>query len=130
MTAKNTVVICCVLALLSFAKCRSQEPALSEQEKGSTLFENCKADLRIADSESKNSALDETGAYRCIGYAQGFADAYAMVSPARFCAEGASIGTIIRIYVNFMQQNPKYLDSYRGIGFLEAMKASYPCAKQ
>jgi hypothetical protein len=39
----------------------------------------------------------------------------------------ASDGTLSRIYVAYMQKNPKLLDEYKGTGLFLALRDAYPC---
>jgi len=44
------------------------------------------------------------------------------------CIKDARVGTIIRVYVAYMQKNPKLLDDLKIFGVIEAMKDSYSCS--
>lgn len=126
-------VMFCEMALLACIfepAIHGQQEVLSEQEKGSSLFQACKANIRVVDSNVEGEA-DHYYAYRCVGYLQGFMDTIPLSSKQawpRVCIGGATIGTLARVYVKFIEDNPKYLDMHRGIGFIEAMRAAYPCA--
>jgi len=131
MAILKTIVTCCgLMILLSFAaiKAHGQMPPLSDRDKGSSLFQQCKADIRVTDSAAESDA-DRYSALQCVGYLQGFTDAYALVTEPRFCLGDASFGTLARVYVKYMEDNPKYMDMHRGIGFMEALKNAYPCQK-
>jgi hypothetical protein len=70
-------------------------------------------------------AEDVEHALMCINYIQGFV--YAGTVSNLFCAQHASNNTIARVYVAYMQRNPKLLDDAKGKGFHAAMVESYPC---
>ena len=61
----------------------------------------------------------------CMNYIQGFV--YAGTVGRLFCAPNASNNTVARVYVAYMQKNPKLLDEPKGKGFLAAMVDAYPC---
>lgn len=82
----------------------------------------------MSDSDD-SSSMDSYLAYRCDGYIEGVFDTYHLILRPPYClVDGASMGTLSRVYVKFMDENPKYLDMHRTIGFVEAMKATYPCS--
>lgn len=129
---KNITLLCGLMILLSAgaAKARSQEEALSDQDKGSSLFKACKAEVRWMDSPGGNMDPSIPLGLRCGGYLEGFIDANALASPSLFCPDrDATMGTFARVYVNYMDQHPKLMDKHRGIGMVEAMRAAYPCSK-
>jgi hypothetical protein len=65
----------------------------------------------------------------CLDYVDGFFGAIALTNNP-ICADGASLGTIIRIYVAYMQKNPKFMDADKNLGLYAAMISAYPCKKK
>lgn len=126
MKAIELAVVVAVICAVN--TCRAQSTTLLEQQKGSALYQACKANVHAADSDAP-SVYDVEQGNRCIGYIQGVLDTLHFILRPPFClADGATLGTISRVYVKFMDENPKYLDMHRTIGFVEAMKTTYPCS--
>ena len=46
-----------------------------------------------------------------------------------FCVKEASVATMTRIYVAYMQKNPKLLDHHKSEGLVLALADAYPCPK-
>lgn len=103
----------------------SQAPFAADTSRGSYLFESCKALLRVADNTERSN--DSSSANYCIGYVTGFTDAGALTNT--LCLPDATSGTIARVYVRYMEENPKLLDSPALIGFQAAMRGNYHCSK-
>jgi Rap1a immunity proteins len=80
------------------------------------------------DSPTPNESDMRDGGY-CLGYFRGFGDLNAMVGSS-VCLDRASTGTVIRVYVAYMEKNPKYLDDAMVIGVIYALKDGYPCPAQ
>lgn len=65
---------------------------------------------------------------RCIGYVGGFADAARSVR--NFCPTiETKDGTLVRVYIAYMDKNPKLLDSLESRTLMEALSDAYPCKK-
>lgn len=62
----------------------------------------------------------------CLGYFRGFGDYNAMAGSS-ICLDRAHTGTVIRVYVAYMEKNPKFLDDMMIIGVIYALKDAYPC---
>jgi hypothetical protein len=43
------------------------------------------------------------------------------------CLAGATTGTIARVYVAYMQKNPKMFDVEKSVGLTNALIENYPC---
>ena len=111
--------------LLALAMMQSWE--LKPQDKGSALLHACKAELRVIDSaDGKGDPEDRVLAHTCFQYVQGFADGSDLAGE-NVCAGTATIGTLIRVYVAFVEKNPKLLEAYRGVGLHMARLDAYPC---
>ena len=93
---------------------------------GSDLFPYCQAWIRISDKTSSATEVIDSGLSEyCLGYIEGIATGLKYTK--RVCFDSPTVGTLIRVYVVYMQQNPKLLDEEKYIGVLNALEASYPC---
>lgn len=92
---------------------------------GAALFHACQADIRMMDSSTGGDDADIYPANECIEYVGGFVDAIGI--SGHVCFGDASTGTVIRVYVAYMQKNPKLLDESRGLGLFGAVLDAYPC---
>jgi hypothetical protein len=43
------------------------------------------------------------------------------------CADSASMGTLMRVYVAYMEKNPKMMDEPKNVGAHRAFAVEYPC---
>jgi len=133
-TACVGVVLCLIYAipgnpLLCEAQAQAaapNQPGLDRTESGARLFHSCQASIRSMDSP-KVSEGDLRDEGFCLGYFRGFGDYNAMNSGSSICLDNATTGTIIRVYVAFMEKNPKNLDEEMIFGAIYALKETYPC---
>ena len=91
---------------------------------GSALYAHCQEAIRIIDNPRADGDLQS--ATECTAYIDGFTDS----GSALFCMDSSSVATLTRIYVTYMQKNPKLLDQPKSLGLLEAMVDAYPCRKK
>jgi hypothetical protein len=111
--------------LLALAMMQSSE--LKNQDKGSSLLHACKAELRVIDSaDGKGAEEDRMLAHVCFQYVQGFTDGSDLAGE-NICPGAATMGTIIRVYIAYMEKNPKLLEAYRGVGLHMAILDAYAC---
>jgi len=89
---------------------------------GSGLYAACKAWVAFIDKTAQERNPSEE--MFCIGYVSGFSDS---ATGEHFCASDATMGTIVRVYLAYMDKNPKMFDLPRGIGLELALRESYPC---
>jgi len=94
----------------------------SDQGNGSGLYSACKAYVSFIDRTGQPSREFDEGT--CIGYVSGYADSG---NDERFCASEATMGTIVRVYLAYMDKNPKLFDMPRAYGLELALRESYPC---
>ena len=94
-------------------------------DRGSTLFHNCQAAVRLYDSTDGGASSDSAPAAHCADYMNGFIEG--AISAHGICTGNTSEGTIIRIYVKFMEDNPSYLDRSRIVGVYRALWNNYRC---
>lgn len=95
-------------------------------DKGSWLFRACQANIRYMDAAPGMDTADNALANECLDYIGGFTDGVTLAENI-YCTSQVSMGTMTRVYVLFMQEHPKLLDEYRGVGLMLALKANYPC---
>jgi hypothetical protein len=95
---------------------------------GSDLYSACQAVVRFTDNQQPSSESEFAKATECLSYVEGFTDGlgYA-VKP--ICIGDATMGTMVRVYVLYMQNHPKLMDAPKQIGVYAALQASYPCPK-
>jgi len=91
---------------------------------GSVLFHSCQQTVRIMDTDSQESS---PASDYCVGYFEGMGDVIQFYGSTGLCFKDARVGTIIRVYVAYMEKNPKLLDDWKIGGVIAAMKDSYSC---
>jgi len=104
-------------------------PNLSTEDKGSWLFHACQANIRTMDAADGGTDADVALTEKCIDYEEGVFDGALSVSPRSFCPGNATNGTMIRVYVNYMQEHPKLLDEAKSVGLIQAWIHAYPCPR-
>ena len=106
-----------------------------DRSTGTYLFQSCKTLIRIIDGEQEgNDALsDPTDPMFCLPFIDGFISGVNTVpagTPRKVCVSQSSKGTVARVYVQFMQKNPKFLDRTSNIGLYVALAVNYPCSSK
>ena len=117
MKAYAVVFLFCVAV-----SCRSdaQNSAINTS---SRLFHSCQDSVRFMD----NPQSPVEGSEYCLGYFSGFTDMLTMSPSPGICVADARIGTLIRVYVAYMEKNPQHLDDHEILGVALAMKEPYSC---
>jgi hypothetical protein len=127
------VPLALTLSFLSTAHCAVQKSdSISENERGATLYRECKLGIKVVD-DTKHSEPDEVDtATKCLRYFQGYTEALAAVDePTKVCLpDSTTIGTVIHVYVRFMDIHPRYLDDRIWQGTYHALIEAYPCKKK
>ncbi len=101
----------------------------ADLSKGAHLYGSCQAAVRLNDDPNSAQAKAELASSTyCFGYVGGYIDGLNVLKE-EVCVRGASLETIARVYVIYMQQNPKLMDEGRALGLLLSLKASYGCPK-
>lgn len=108
---------------------RGQNQRIDKRDSGSTLYQACQAEIRFMGTTDDHNEFDKTDSFRCIGYLEGFVDAYSQVQPQQFCTANATFEKIALAYLNYMHRHPKLMDTYRATGVYLALKDAYPCPK-
>ncbi len=65
----------------------------------------------------------------CLGYFTAFVDMNELQGHSSICLDNASEGTMIRVYVAYMDWNPKLMDVLMILGVVSALHDGYPCHK-
>ena len=120
------LLIVCVFIFFAPSLYPQTTEKIADFNKGSALFRACQANIRGMDAAPGTDVADNALANECLDYIAGFTDAATLVENI-YCANQVSMGTMTRVYVLFIQEHPKLLDTYRGIGLMLALKANYPC---
>jgi Rap1a immunity proteins len=127
--AKMTLRFLTLLLLLGAAfGSEIHAQANSIESRGSELYHACQADIRFMDAPNANavSNSDYVASEFCRGYFMAFNDFY-NVEATTMCLDGASMGTTIRVYVAYMEKNPKLMDAWMITGVGQALRENYPC---
>ncbi len=64
----------------------------------------------------------------CVAYIDGFTDGLNLERDT-VCVVGASLGTLSRVYISYMEKNPRLLDEHKVVGLRRALLDIYPCSK-
>ncbi len=113
-------------ALLAFSIIQSSAP-LDENQRGSYLFRACQGTIRFQDAGVTGTNNDAAKSQFCVAYIGGFLDGLEMANSHAICTRNATMGTIARVYVAYMEKNPKDLDVEMPVGMLNAIMGAYPC---
>ena len=95
--------------------------------RGADLYRDCQLAIRNDDNPRSVSPGELAGATACAAYVRGFADLAREVLDDRICLKDASYMTMIRVYVSYMQKNPKEMDLLPVLGVWAALQEAYPC---
>lgn len=90
------------------------------------LYASCRAFERVLDGST--AIPDLSDANYCIGYIHGYtAGATGAADHPVICAAEATGGAIARTYTHFMDDNPKFFDESKEVGFFVSLAKNYPC---
>jgi hypothetical protein len=108
------------LILLTPASARSQKTdgVIPEGERGSALYRECKVAIKVGDEGVDHMTNDEVDtATKCLRYFQGMTEALTIAEPSTHICLGphTTMGTVMHVYVRFMETHPKYLDEDAGM---------------
>jgi hypothetical protein len=119
-----------LIPLLALVLLRQTAIANSDpDDTGAVLVQNCRATIRVLDQRDSNNEVEIAKSLECIRYIEGFIDGVNILN-RRVCVQGASKGTVARVYVAFMEKNPKYFDRPREVGLALALIDGYSCTKK
>jgi hypothetical protein len=91
---------------------------------GSVLYAHCQEAVRILDNP--RALGDLQSATECTAYIDGFSESGGTL----FCTDSASVATMTKVYIAYMQKHPKLLDQPKSLGLLDSLMDSYPCPKK
>lgn len=119
------IIIFCFALFSGRAAGAQQLENHTEKDTGSSLFHACQSSVRAMDGVHADPSDSSFDLY-CAGYFEGFSDVVTL-NESSLCIKNARIGTLIRVYIAYMEKNPRYLDSPKIIGVIFALKESYAC---
>ena len=79
------------------------------------------------DPASAQAKAELAGSTYCFGYLGGYIDGLNVLKE-QVCLHEASLNTIARVYVVYMQKNPTLMEEGRALGLLLSLKSSYGCS--
>jgi hypothetical protein len=80
------------------------------------------------DPASQQTKTEMPSSTYCLGYIGGYIDGTNRLGEY-VCVRSATLNTVVRVYVAFMQRNPKLMDEAKSLGVLLALKDSYSCSR-
>jgi len=95
-----------------------------DANRASTLYGNCRGAIRVQNDPDKATSADMERADICAAYLSGFVDATA---DRYFCVGDATMGTLARVYVAYMDAHPKRMEDGRARTVYDAFQDAYPC---
>jgi hypothetical protein len=95
-------------------------------ERGLVLFQECKAEIRVIDSRP-HALADGNAARNCEHYITGFVDGLSFDNKLICVNAETPTRTLARLYVSYMEKNPKDLNELQASGLLLALQDAYPC---
>jgi hypothetical protein len=63
----------------------------------------------------------------CQAFISGFIKGLQYAKDDPVCADAASVGTLMRVYVLYMEQNPEKMDEPKEYGLTSALTSRYAC---
>ena len=117
------------MLVLLLALIAGQAAMPADLSRGCHLYGSCQAAARLSDDPASAQAKSELASSTyCFGYIGGYMDGLNVLKE-QVCIRGASLDTIARVYVLYMQRNPKLMDEGRALGLLLSLKSSYACLR-
>ena len=120
---QRTLIILSATVLMA-PQLRPESTPFKQFKKGDALFKTCQAAIRIQDKvpvagDVQNGAI-------CGAYLLGFIDALDP-RPFNICLPNPTFETIARVYVAYLEKNPKHMDSPISEVLLRSLIDAYPC---
>jgi hypothetical protein len=94
--------------------------------KGAVLYSECKAYIALVDKTRSIDSDAMLDAGTCLGYISGFTDVVALGS-STVCLKPVTAATLIRVYIAYMDKNPKLFEEPRNLTVALALTDAYPC---
>lgn len=93
--------------------------------RGSDLYRQCKNWVALMEQTRRLDDGESYEAGECYGYIDGLAAGLATMQIT--CPRNATMGTMIRVYLVYMDKHPKVLDYAASAGVYGALQEAYPC---
>jgi hypothetical protein len=135
----RVALLVALISVLAFPKIASGQVM---NQTASDLVDQCKAFETLRTVGSSDDMVIANGG-RCSGYIEGFVDGvdteFEVQMHARnvagvknsmavgACIPSYTLDTLIRVYLAFMEKNPKYLDESKSSSLRMALRDAYPC---
>ena len=104
--------------------------ALAPDHSGGKLYVQCLAEVRLIDSPpSRQEQIDFVPGVACLAYIDGFTDGVNLIKE-QICIGGADLGTLARVYVEYLKKNPTLMDQPKNLALTLALENNYPCSKK
>jgi len=106
-----------------------QSTEIQAVQKGSWLYSACKGAQRYLDAPTGHKPEEDSSNFdNCTSYIAGFIEGDNGIASCP--PDEASLGTMLRLYLAYMDKNPKLLDNYRVLGLRTALREAYPCRQK
>ena len=107
--------------VLALAMMQQSDPS------GGKLYVQCLAEVRLLDAPpNKQEQSDVVPAVACVAYIDGFTDGVNLFGQ-HVCIGKASLGTLARVYVEYMKKNPTMMERPKNLTLTLALEDAYPC---
>jgi hypothetical protein len=115
-----------LIPLVALAMMQSRPVEIPISQRGTWLFQACQGAVRWLDAPMSNkpNGEDAENFDNCTAYIGGFLES---PDPHVCTSSESTMGTYLRVYVAYMQKNPKLLDTRRSLGLESALSEAYPC---
>jgi hypothetical protein len=123
------VPLALALSLFTTAHCAAQkDDVIAPLDRGSQMFLDCKSGIKLIESSAsgvRDKDIDLHGGERCVNYFVGFTEAASFGT--LLCWGNGTIGTMMRVYIAYMEAHPKMMDEPRAMGVQFALFDAYHC---
>jgi hypothetical protein len=104
-----------------------------ELQSGTFLYRTCQATIRGMDGVSRHLSVSDriqelADTNYCQGYVDGFTKGMIFGGFPICFKENPSVGTLVSVYVAYMQKHPASLDEENYAGLAKALIDAYPCS--
>jgi hypothetical protein len=123
MTNLQRYCLCLTVFLVAAFAQTANAAHASNTDTAYNLFHACQDAIRVTDSPGPTPL---GRADYCFGYFEGYTNVISF-SNSKICLGKATIGTLIRVYLAYIEKNPKDLDYPNVIGVTSALAESYSC---
>jgi hypothetical protein len=117
-----------IVPLLALVLSATQSTATPSPDIGSDLVKACKASVKVIDGSAATE--DTISSEYCRGYIDAFTETFDQKAHGICPGDHARLGTVVRVYLAFMDKNPKLLDQPKWLGLGLSLADAYPCPKK